>query len=199
MAPETLERIFEPFFTTKSSGKGTGLGLSMVYGFVQRSGGHIEVESALGEGTRVELFLPRTLSAPVEDSPAERVIPDLPRGDETILVVDDEEALCLLADEYLSELGYRVLTAGNAHEALEVLQREPRIALLFTDVLMPGGMTGFELATQAKALRPDLRLLLTSGAVKDTVAPEGPGRSAELLPKPYRHEELARRVRRALD
>jgi len=194
-----VEQIFEPFFTTKAQGKGTGLGLSMVFGFVKRSKGHISVYSELGVGTTFRLYLPRSegeeLSPPIYDSH-----PDLlPRGNETILAVDDERGLLDLAKESLEALGYRVLTADNGMQALKQLAEEPAIALLFSDVVMPGGISGYELAERATVNRPDLKVLLTSGYTEKAVAQNGQARfNAHLLGKPYAQSELAQRLRMLL-
>jgi len=189
ISKENLEHIYEPFFSTKPQGKGTGLGLSMVFGFIQRSGGHIIVNSELGVGTTFFLYLPR--SNKQEDQAETHFLkPDvLPRGHETILVVDDEDELLLLAKESLQDLGYQVVTAGNGQHALEQLVNEPSIAILFSDVVMPGGMTGYELAEQAVALRPDLKVLLTSGYTGKSLA-----KNHETLSKPYDLPQLAKRL-----
>ena len=198
MDREVLERVFEPFFTTKSAGKGTGLGLSMVYGFVQRSGGHILVNSTPGVGTTVRLLLPRTHEA-AESQVEVNGVAEMPTGDEMVLVVDDEEALCFLAREYLTELGYRVLTAGTGRGARAGLEAAPAVARRVTAVVMPGGMSGFDLASRAKEIRPGIRVLITSGALRNTTDETGQRQRAELLPKPYQHADLARAVRRVLD
>ena len=158
---EELERIFEPFFTTKEEGKGTGLGLAMVYGFVQRSDGFIEIKSKEGVGTIIKLYLPR--SCDEEQLHVENVSTTPLRGSETLLVVDDEVMLLELTQTLLEELGYRVITATNGKEALEILHHKSGIDLLFTDVIMPGGINGFELAEKAMHDIPNLKVLLTSG------------------------------------
>ncbi len=198
--PELLERIFEPFFSTKPEGKGTGMGLAMVYGFVKRSGGYINVYSELGIGTTLRLYLPRNKG---EEQPSEAIIEpteSLPRGHECILVVDDEEDLLELARESLQALGYRVVTASNGLQALGRLSLEPAITLLFSDVVMPGGINGFELAEKAIVSRPDLKVLLTSGYTSKAVARNGQARfSANMLSKPYTQAKLAQQVRALLD
>ena len=200
IAPELQDRIFEPFFTTKPKGKGTGLGLAMVYGFVKRSHGYVKVYSELGIGTIFRLYLPRvaTPELPVDTGSSQ---PELPaHGDETILVVDDEAGLLELARITLEELGYRVLIATNGSQALELLAAEPGVALLFSDVVMPGGMNGYELAEKARLNQPDLRVLLTSGYTDKAMARNGQSRfSVNLLGKPYRQGELAQRIRKLLD
>ncbi len=199
MDQETLEHIFEPFFTTKPEGKGTGLGLAMVYGFVKRYGGHIKVYSEPGVGTTIRIYLPRTTaseSAMVQDAR----VADLPSGSESILIVDDEVSLLALADHYLSDLGYRVLQAENAAQALEILATDEEIDLLFSDVVMPGGMNGYELAQRATEQRPGLKVLLTSGFTSTTMAHNGLSRfAAHLLNKPYRKDNLAQRIRLVLN
>ena len=200
MPPEVLSRIFEPFFTTKEPGRGTGLGLSMVFGFVKQSGGHISVYSEPGTGTTFRLFLlPAT-----EDVAAagESVVPHVVRrgGGETILVVDDKAPLRRVAMRQLRELGYRVLEAENATAALELMDRQ-NVDLLFTDVVMPGGTDGVELARQARQRRPALKVVLTSGFAEAHM--NGSSRplppDAPLLTKPYRREELAAVVRAELE
>lgn len=200
MDRETQEHIFEPFFTTKPEGKGTGLGLAMVYGFAKRYGGHIKVYSEPGTGTTIRLYLPRTdtSEAAAAVSQADRI--DLPTGDETVLVVDDEADLLQLAEQYLGRLGYRTRLAENAAQALDILAKEDGVDLLFSDVVMPGGMNGYELAQQATQLRPGIRILLTSGFTSKTMAHNGLARfSAHLLNKPYRISSLAQRIRLVLD
>ena len=200
MDKETLEHVFEPFFTTKPKGTGTGLGLAMVYGFVKRYGGNIEIFSEPGVGTTIRIYLP--CSTVSESVPIHRDtgVDVLPTGSETILIVDDEEDLLQLADQYLSGLGYHTRLAENAAQALEILTTEEEIDLLFSDVVMPGGMSGYELAQQAAEQRPGLKVLLTSGYTAKTVANNGLARfAAHLLSKPYRKDDLALRIRLVLD
>jgi signal transduction histidine kinase len=194
MAPEILARAFEPFFTTKEHGKGSGLGLSMVYGFVKQSGGHVEVDSQLGYGTRVDVYLPaaQPTGARADDGRAASVL----RGSESILVVEDEADVRKIAVAFLSSLGYRVVAAPDAESALELLDEHADVALLFSDVVLGTGMSGAELAKQAQGQRPALKVLLTSGYERSS------GHAADeftLLPKPYRREELAAAVRGVLD
>ena len=197
MTAEQLEHIFEPFYTTKEQGKGTGLGLAMVFGFIQRSKGHINVESEQDIGTTFRLYLPRsneaaqTVAVSTEESKEA-----LAEGNETILVVDDEEALLELAEESLLDLGYRVLTAGNGQQALDVLTREANIDLMISDVIMPGGINGYELAERVTADHPELKVLLASGYTEKITSSENYKRfSANLLAKPYSQVELAQKVR----
>ncbi len=197
---ENLDRIFDPFFTTKPKGKGTGLGLSMVFGFIQRSKGHIKVYSELGIGTTIRCYLPRSdhMTEIQQMSAADKA--QLPRGWETVLAVDDELDLLLLAQQYLEDLGYTVLTATNSHQALGILAEKPNIDLLFSDVVMPGDINGFELAEQASTLYPQLKVLLTSGYSSKTLYRNRQARfKVNLLSKPYNHIEVATRIRLILD
>jgi PAS domain S-box-containing protein len=198
MTPDILAHALEPFFTTKPMGKGTGLGLSMVYGFVKQSGGQLALFSEPGLGTTVRLYLPLAESDMPTTVAAGQV--RLPRGSETILVVEDEPALRALVTGMLRAMGYRILEAGNGQEALAVLAREPAIDLLFTDVVMPGGMHGRALAQEVKKSRPDLPVLYTSGYTQDTMVHQGKlDEGVELLNKPYRRRDLALKVREILD
>ena len=197
---ELQEHIFEPFFTTKDQGKGTGLGLAMVYGFVKRSDGYVNVYSEHGMGSTIKLYLPRCHGeeqlADKNDGQAE----SLPHGRESILAVDDEAMLLELTRESLEALGYRVLTASDGRQALALLDKEPSIDLLFSDVVMPGGINGYELAEQAASKRPELKVLLTSGYTEKVMAKNGSVRFNEnLLSKPYSRADLAKRVRAILD
>jgi signal transduction histidine kinase len=198
MIAEVASRAFEPFFTTKEVGKGTGLGLSMVYGFAKQSGGTMQISSEPGQGTVVKLFFPRIGAPRQNDAPStDRVA--TPTGSETILVVEDNDLVRLYVEKELKELGYRVIATRNGPEALAIL-REPReIDLLFTDVVMPGGMFGPELAKQATRLRPGLEVLFTSGYTEDPVQPlDGLGGEARILHKPYRRNDLATMLRTVL-
>jgi PAS domain S-box-containing protein len=201
MAADTLERAFEPFFTTKEVGKGTGLGLSMVYGFVKQSGGHLKIYSEEGEGTTVRIYLPRLVgeAAAAEDQPDEAV----PEGsrEETILVCEDDDDVRAYTVEVLRELGYRVLEAHDGPSALRLLERqEGNVDLLFTDVVLPSGMSGAVLAQEARARRPELRILFTTGYARNAIVHHGrldPG--VELITKPFAYADLAARVRDMLD
>lgn len=197
---ETLDRIFEPFFTTKPEGKGTGLGMSMVFGFAQRSGGHVKAYSEHGIGTTIRLYLPRYTGVAEESVLHDDEGIRLPQGRETVLVVDDEEDLLELAQHYLEELGYTAVTAMSGQQALERLTNNSSIDLLFSDVVMPGGMNGYELAEQARIMCPQIKVLLTSGFTNKAVARNGQARfTANLLSKPYNQADMARRVRLVLD
>ncbi|TPQ39338.1 hybrid sensor histidine kinase/response regulator [Bradyrhizobium guangdongense] len=196
MSAEVASRAFEPFFTTKEVGKGTGLGLSMVYGFAQQSGGLVQMQSGPGQGSIVRLFFPRTETPPhAEPPPAERsVVSD---GHETILVVEDDDMVRAYVESELRTLGYRVIATSNGPAALELLRKPGDIHLLFTDVVMPGGMFGPELARQAVGLRPGLKVLFTSGYTQNPVkAPDG--FDARILTKPFRRQDLAAMLRSAL-
>ncbi|MEA5451609.1 PAS domain-containing protein [Leptolyngbya sp. CCNP1308] len=201
MATDLLSRAFEPFFTTKAKDKGTGLGLSMVYSFVCQSNGHIIIDSEPGVGTTVRLYLPRCGDrqrlALEGDTQPEAVIPG---GDsELILLVEDNTLVRDYARQQIESLGYRVLVAETGPTALEMLQQQPEIDLLFTDVLMPGGLNGRELAAAAHRLRPHLRVLYTSGYSENILTHrEGPEAEIPLLHKPYQRAELAHKIRQAL-
>ena len=201
MDRSALERAFEPFFTTKAAGRGTGLGLSQVYGFVRQSSGHVRIYSEPGHGTTVKLYLPRHQGADEHVPAAERAAAAARAiGRETILVVEDDEALRVFAVEALGELGYRVLHASDAQVALAILDGEPGIDLLFTDVVMPGGMNGRQLADEAAKRRPALKVLFTTGYTRNAIIHHGrldPG--VNLIGKPYTFEELGVRVRTLLD
>ncbi|TFV30509.1 response regulator [Bradyrhizobium frederickii] len=196
MSSEVATRAFEPFFTTKEVGKGTGLGLSMVYGFAQQSGGLVQMQSEPGQGSVVRLFFPRLAAPPSEDPPpAARTVTQADH--ETILLVEDDDMVRAYVENELKALGYRVITAANGPAALELLHQSRDIQLLLTDVVMPGGMFGPELARQAVALRPDLKVLFTSGYSQDPVkTPDGI--NARILTKPFRRQDLAAMLRSAL-
>ncbi len=193
MTPEVLARVFEPFFTTKEPGKGSGLGLSMVYGFAKQSGGTVSVESVPGAGTVVQLYLQRTAALAAATEPAsQRPVPVLERP-ATVLIAEDEEGVRHLAAESLEELGYRVLLASDGPEAVSLLERE-RVDLLLSDIIMPGGMSGLELADEGRRLCKDLPVLLTTGYAE--VIDRAMAREAriELLRKPFRPRELGNKV-----
>ncbi len=191
--PEVLGRVFEPFFTTKGAGKGTGLGLSMVYGFVKQSGGHVKIYSEAGYGTTVRLYLPRSQEA-IAQLPAPVPAAGVPRS-ATILVVEDNPDVRNVVVKQLLALGHRVEQADNAAAALALLKENGSIDLLFTDIVLPGGVAGTDLALEAKKLRPGIKVLLTSGFAEAAMQnaaefPEG----LELLSKPYRQVDLARKI-----
>ncbi|HEV8026303.1 MAG TPA: ATP-binding protein, partial [Stellaceae bacterium] len=192
MAPEVRAHAFDPFFTTKEVGKGSGLGLSQVYGFARQSGGDVSVESEPGRGTSVRLYLP-SLGMPEEARAAlaeEKEPREGPAKPARVLVVEDDDAVLEAARTVLSDLGYATLAARNGAEALAILRRDEPIDLLFTDIVMPGGMNGITLAKEARQLRQDIKVLLTSG-YDATVAERQGADSFEILPKPYRQSQLA--------
>ncbi len=197
MSAEILAQVFEPFFTTKDVGKGTGLGLSMVYGFVKQTGGHIKIYSEPGDGTIVKLYLPCSNLPQAETSRPTRTVQQ-GRG-ETILAVEDNDMVRAHVEAELKALGYSVLTARNGEEALAIVKGGAEIDLLFSDVVMPGGMSGPQLAERALQVRPQLKVLYTSGYTENTVIHQGrvdPG--VQLLNKPYRRQDLAAKLRTVL-
>ncbi len=200
MDRDTLQRAFEPFFTTKGVGKGTGLGLSQVYGFVRQSAGHVAIYSEIDEGTAVKIYLPRHHGdedpADIERSTGESES----LGAETILVVEDDEALRLYTVEILSDLGYSVLAAANGAAALEIIGRGHGIDLLFTDIVMPGGMNGRQLADEAVRKRPGLKVLFTTGYTANAIVHHGRlDPDVELISKPFTYDSLGRKIRALLD
>jgi len=201
MPPDVVARVFEPFFTTKEVGKGSGLGLSMVYGFAKQSGGQVKVYSEVGGGTCVRVYLPKANSDAATLTPGQPRDLELPAGrGETILVVEDAEDLLHIAVAHLQNLGYTVLQAGEGPTALAMLQERPDIDLLFTDVILPDGMDGGELARQAKARHPDIKVLFASGYSRNALVHQGRlEEGVHLIDKPYRRRDLARGVRAALD
>lgn len=198
ISSDTQQHLFEPFFSTKDSNKGTGLGLSMVYGFVQRSRGHIKVYSELGVGTTFRLYLPRANSN--SDSTVEDSDKKIQKGNETILVVDDESKLLETTKLLLERQGYKVFTATNGDQALKILAKNLDIDLLFSDVVMPNNMNGYELAEKSKILYPNLKILLTSGYTKKVITLDNhKWANDEILGKPYNQLELSQRIRQILD
>jgi nitrogen-specific signal transduction histidine kinase len=199
MSADVAARAFEPFFTTKEVGRGTGLGLSMVYGFAKQSAGHVKIYSEVGMGTIVRIYLPRT-DAPKVEGTAPSATTVLPTGTETILFVEDDDLVRTQTEKQLTALGYRVIAAVNAADAIARVRDGLRPDLLFTDVVMPGGMNGRQLADQLIKQLPGLRVLFTSGythgvmTVQSTSIPPG-----QLLNKPFRRRDLAAKVREALD
>lgn len=221
MSAELLEKVFQPFFTTKEPGNGTGLGLSMVYGFIKQSGGHISVYSEVGHGTSVKMYLPRRMRAgedlagakadlkPVTEPglaavKAEDVQPEPPvltARRPKILVVEDQEAVRAVACGFLEDFGYDVIEAGDGFQALAHLQEADDIDLMFTDVVMPGGMNGFDLAQAAQSLKPNLKIVHTSGYPKGAMVHQDEPRfkNGFIIMKPYRREELQKIIRDALE
>ena len=198
MSPEVIEKVFEPFFTTKPEGRGTGLGLSMVYGFVKQSGGHIKIYSEPGQGTTIKLYLQRCtreedpLPDPADSGP-------VVGGNETILVVEDDDAVRATVIAMLKDLGYRVLKARHAASALAIIEGGARIDLLFTDVIMPGPMRSVDMVQEARRYLPRLAVLFTSGYTQNSIVHGGRlDEGVELLSKPYSRQALARRLRQVL-
>jgi len=200
MSGEVIKRAFEPFYTTKEIGKGSGLGLSMVYGFVKQSNGHVCIQSAPGLGTTVRIYLPRDVTS-VPRTSAKCLKDEVlgPRGTETVLIVEDDPFVRSLGVRRLESLGYSVVAAVDGHDALRKLRSGIDVDILFTDIVMPGGINGWELADLAKQIRPGLPVLLTSGYALETLVQQGRlPPSAMVLTKPYRKEILARRLREIL-
>jgi CheY-like chemotaxis protein len=196
--PEAIkEKIFEPFFTTKGVGKGTGLGLSMVYGFVKQSGGHIKLYSEDGQGATFKIYLPRADAASATGAAQAEAAPG--GGSECILVVEDDPTVLSSVLVQLANLGYATITAGNAQEALDLIDSGARFDLLFTDMVMPGPLNGRRLAEEARRRRPDIKVLFTSGYTEDASIRHGRIEAGVLLlVKPYRKNDLARMIRTAL-
>jgi PAS domain S-box-containing protein len=196
MTSDVVERAFDPFFTTKPEGQGTGLGLSMAYGFVKQSGGHIRIYSEVGHGTTVRIYLPRSLETAVDPLARREHLAVMMGGRETVLVVEDDVKVQSTVVDMLTDLGYSVLKADNAEQALTVIRSGVRIDVLFTDVVMPGTLRSPEMARQAALLLPHLKILFTSGYTQNAIVHGGrldPG--VELLSKPYSQEELAHKLR----
>jgi CheY-like chemotaxis protein len=181
-------------------GKGTGLGLSQVYGFVKQSGGHVKIYSEPGQGTAVKLYLPRLAGDAAGETDAEAPLNPEAAQEETILVVEDDEDVRAYSADSLRDLGYRVLEAHDGPTALRLLDRHPRVDLLFTDVVLPGGMTGAQVAVQAKALRPSLKVLFTTGYARNAIIHHGRlDKGVQLIVKPFTFTELAAKIRDVLD
>jgi signal transduction histidine kinase len=194
MTPAIARKAFDPFFTTKSVGKGTGLGLGQIHGFVHQSGGHVKIYSELGQGTTVKIYLPRYYGTPEEAQIPQRALPERSGHGTTILVVEDEESVRHVSVEALTELGYRVLEANNAHMALRLLEQYPEIGIMFTDVVMPE-VNGRMLADEARRRLPNLKVLFTTGYTRNAIVHNGvldPG--VHLIGKPFNLEQLARKL-----
>ncbi|KKZ83991.1 histidine kinase [Rhizobium phaseoli] len=200
MDAETVGRAFEPFFTTKDQGKGTGLGLSQVYGFAKQSKGHVKIYSELGEGTTVKIYLPRLLSGQVDEATVDRMpLPEAGSG-EIILVVEDDPDVLAYSVESLKELGYHVLEAKDGPTALQVLAFNLPVDLIFTDVVLPGGMSGADLVAKVRELQPAVKALFTTGYSRNAIVHQGRlDKGVHLLQKPFSIKDLAVRVRSVLD
>jgi PAS domain S-box-containing protein len=201
MAKDVADKAFEPFFTTKGVGQGTGLGLSQVYGFVKQSGGHVKIYSEPGEGTTVKIYLPRLIAAePERESAAGPPLVESAPKSELILIVEDDDDVRAYGISLLQEMGYRVLAAADGATALRLIASEPEIRLLFSDVALPGGINGRQVADAAVQLRPDMKVLFTTGYARNAIVHQGrldPG--VELLVKPFTYASLAAKLRQMLD
>ena len=197
--PEILSRVFEPFFTTKEHGKGSGLGLSMVYGFAKQSRGHMKIYSEVGHGTTVRLYLPRALQETTPAAPPAAERTDPAKIDAVILIVEDNIDVRKIVCKLLQDFGCSVLEANSGAAALEILQSDRKIDLMFSDVVMPGGMSGTELVQTARRLRPGIKTLLTTGFAEASLRNQAQFADAgEILSKPYRRQDLARKLREVL-
>jgi CheY-like chemotaxis protein len=199
MPPEVLARVCEPFFTTKAAGKGTGLGLSMVYGFAKQSGGHLRIYSEVGHGTTVRLYLPRAGTKPGAAAAPGAEREGAAPAEASILVVEDNGEVRTVVVRQLAELGYQVREAADAAAALAILEQGEKIDLLFTDIIMPGGMLGTELAVEVRRRWPEVKILLTTGFAEAAAQngrriPEG----MALITKPYRKRVLDEKIREVL-
>ena len=197
MPPEVIARAFDPFFTTKPVGEGTGLGLSMIYGFVRQSGGHVRIYSELGQGTTLCLYLPRHYGE-AEDADVLADLSRAPRAEQgqTVLIVDDEPSMRMLVTEVLEDLGYTAIEAKDGAGALKVLQSDVRLDLLVTDVGLPGGMNGRQVAEAGRTARPGLKVLFITGYAENATLGNGyldPG--MHVLTKPFVLEALASRIK----
>jgi signal transduction histidine kinase len=197
MAPEIRDRIFEPFFTTKEVGKGTGLGLSMVYGFVRQSGGYVTVESAPNAGTTIALYLPKATQEPHAEVETDQTRA-MRGGSERILLVEDDDDLLEVTSAMLTTFGYRVLCARNSTEAIRILDSGQELDLLFSDIVMPNGPNGVELAREAKRRSSEIKVLLTSGYAEDVLDRHAAVEEFPIIHKPFRVSELAQRLRSVL-
>ncbi|MCO5731307.1 ATP-binding protein [Rhizobium sp. SSA_523] len=197
MPPDVAARAFDPFFTTKPLGQGTGLGLSMVYGFAGQSGGSVRIHSEVGNGTRVCIYLPRHLAdAPAEDAPESVLDPPVASGEQTVLVVDDEPLVRMVAVDILEDLGYAVLEAYDGASAMSILQSDSEICLLITDVGLPNGMNGRQVADAARVLRPELKILFVTGYAENAVLNHGHlEQGMQIMTKPFDADAFGRRVR----
>jgi CheY-like chemotaxis protein len=195
--PEILSRVFEPFFTTKSEGKGTGLGLAMIYGFAKQSRGHVRIYSEVGHGTTVRLYLPRGDGAPSQVAEAPTGSLMAPKGTKVLLVEDNPDVRRVAASQ-LAEYGYQVIEAENGYAAMNILRSDQPVDLLFSDAIMPGGMTGMQLAHEASIIRHGLKVLLTSGFAEASLNTARTAAGIPLITKPYRKQDLAKKIRDVL-
>jgi signal transduction histidine kinase len=196
MTRDVASHAFEPFFTTKEIGKGSGLGLSQVHGFVSSASGHVRIDSEPGKGTIVEMYLPKSVERPAQAKPFSLAPIRAASGHERVLVVEDDPDVLDIAVSGLLDLGYDVKTAMDAHEALAILRASSGIDVLFSDVVMPGGMNGVQLAVEAQRICPELKILLTSGYAASALSQDhGLPETLEVLRKPYRHDDLAQKLR----
>jgi two-component system NtrC family sensor kinase len=203
MPPEVRDKAFEPFFTTKAAGAGTGLGLSMVYGFVKQSGGHVQIYSEVGQGTTIKMYFPRLADASTFPAWEAAEAPTLPRSGEhheRILLVEDDDDVSRFVIDALSDIGYRVDHATTGAKALELINAIPDFALMLTDVILPGGMNGRELANEVRKLRPDQPVLYATGYTRNAIIHHGRlDTDVDLLTKPFTTEALARKVRQVIE
>ncbi len=200
MSREVIEHAFDPFYTTKPLGEGTGLGLSMVHGFARQSGGQVRIYSELGEGTTMCLYLPRFIGEIEAEEPDEAMAPAARGAHETVLVIDDETSIRMLMADVLSEAGYRVLLASDGRSGLKTLESDVKIDLLITDVGLPGGLNGRQVAEAALARRPKLKVVFVTGYAENAVVGNGLlGPGMAVITKPFAMTALASRVREILD
>jgi CheY-like chemotaxis protein len=191
MSPQVLSRVFEPFFTTKEVGKGSGLGLSQVYGFARQSGGHVDIHSEVGKGTSVRLLMPWTQPVKTVVRKDAEPLDPIPVDRLNILVVEDDDDLRELATQLVQGLGYAACSASTGAAAIATLERDPNIGLLFTDILMPGGMNGFELAAEVRRRRPEIGILTTSAFPGNFTAGAQLCGDFDIIRKPFTQAELA--------
>jgi CheY-like chemotaxis protein len=200
MSAEVAAKAFDPFFTTKETGQGTGLGLSQVYGFLKQSGGHAKIYSEPGQGTTVKLYLPRLLGVSASEKTTEIRPAVTHQGTETILLVEDDSDVRAFTSEILGEAGYRVLAAPDGPAALRVLEENKKVDLLFTDVGLPNGMNGRQLADETRKRWPDLRVLFTTGYARNAIIHHGRlDQGVDLIVKPFTQTGLTTKVREVLD
>ena len=197
MPPEVMARAFDPFYTTKPLGQGTGLGLSMIYGFVQQSGGHVAIRSQVGKGTRVEIYLPRYRGkGPAEAMPVQQPEAQISGRGQKILVVDDEPIIRMLVMDALEDARFAGIEAPDGTAALRILQSEPGVEMLITDVGLPGGLNGRQLADAGRMVRPGLKVLFITGYAEKAVIGDGDLETGmQVLAKPFAMEALARKIR----